>query len=110
MASKTTRSSKARVKALSCRAKETSATVTPWVGQLTRGASATRSQVAMPMSMWRHRRVPPPLSNHGETTPHLPQRPRTRALHYTVESDVADDGDRHVCLLRSLCHTGCING
>src|SRR5487761_1077928 len=30
--------------------------------------------------MWRHRRSPPPWSNHAATTPQRPQRPRLRAL------------------------------
>ncbi len=36
----------------------TRATVGPWVGQLTRRASPTSSQVANPTSIWRHRRPP----------------------------------------------------
>jgi hypothetical protein len=53
------------------------ANVTPCSGQLTRGASAMSSQVAMPMSTWRHRRSPPPLSNHGATAPRRHAAPST---------------------------------
>src|ERR1017187_2996543 len=72
MASKTTRSSKARENQLSWRAQATSTTVGPWTGQLTRGAAETSSLVTNPTSMCRQVRLPPPWSNHGATTPQAP--------------------------------------
>lgn len=52
-----------------------SAIVGPCAGQVTRGAVATSLLVANPMSTCRHVRLPPPLSNHGATTPQRPRRP-----------------------------------
>ena len=70
---------------LSWRAQGTAATVTPCSGQLTRGASATSSQVAKHTSTWRHRRSPPPLSNHTDSDPALAAA--------TLDADLGADPD-----------------
>lgn len=73
-ASQATVSSKARVCPAPWRAQGTWVTVTPWTGQFTRGASASRKHRSSPTSRARHRRRPWPRSYQGARRPHCPQR------------------------------------
>jgi len=76
-ASQATVSSKAKVCPAWWRAHGTATTVGPWVGQFTRGASASSTTCTVPQSRPRQRRRPSPRSYQGALQPQRPQRRET---------------------------------
>ena len=82
-------SSNALVNREPCRAHGTAATITPWVAQRTRGASACRNTRVVPASRPRHRRGPSPLSYRGDRQSHRPHRPCRDRVGRTVATNTS---------------------